>query len=828
MSVPWYTGAESTIENKEERRNPELILCGIPQIIGTCVIRLPFFSLHSLLCRVKRRVLSHALPVLPIVLALLIPVSGMAENRYSLSGTIRSAENGECLIGAYVIVRDLKGVGSASNAYGFYSLTIPEGRYRLQVQYLGFRTLTDTVFVNRDQTIHFELTPEAINVGEVVVSGERSDANVTSTQMSASRLEMREVKSIPALLGEKDILKTIQLLPGVKSAGEGNTGFYARGGGVDQNLILLDEAPVYNPSHALGYLSVFNADAVKDVKLITGGIPAEYGGRLSSVLDIRTNDGNMKEFGVSGGIGLIAARLTLQGPIVTDEGSFLVSTRRTYADMFLKLSSDTTINRTSLYFYDLNAKANYRLGERDRVFLSGYFGRDNFNYPDVIGFNWGNAAATARWNHVFGEQFFANTTLTFSDYTYANTVGAATNQYEITSGIKDFNLKVDFQYFIGSQNSLKFGMNAIYHTFFPGAVTAGPISFTNTIALENKQALENAVYASHQLELFPGVAIDYGLRVSSFSLLGPAHLYTYDSYGDIESAAAYPPGKFITTYASVEPRFSANALLDESSSVKVSYNRTAQYLHLLSNSTTTNPSDLWVPSTNNIKPQHADQVALGYFRNFEDNAYEASFEVYYKSMQNLIDYRNGADLQLNPNVESLLLFGRGWSFGAELLLRKKVGALTGWIGYTLSQTREQFDDINHGQVFSARQDRTHDFSVVLVYDLSSTWNFSAVWVYNTGNAVTFPAGNYWVDHRLVPYYTERNAYRMPAYHRLDLSATWKLGEKSSLNFSVYNAYNRMNAYAIYFRQMKSDPAKTEAVQITLFPFIPSVTYNFAF
>jgi hypothetical protein len=759
---------------------------------------------------------------------LLVPGRTTAQDKYTLNGTIKSAENGEILIGAYVIVKELKGVGSSSNAYGFYSLTIPEGRYTLWAGYMGFRTHADTVLVNHSQTLNFELTPEAIKVGEVVISGERSDANVTSTRMSASKLEMREVRSMPALLGEKDILKTIQLLPGVKSAGEGNTGFYARGGGVDQNLILLDEAPVYNPSHALGFLSVFNADAVKDVKLITGGIPAEYGGRLSSVLDIRTNDGNMKEFVASGGIGLIATRVTLQGPIVTDEGSCLVSARRTYADMFLKLSSDTTINRISLYFYDLNAKANYRLGEKDRIFLSGYFGRDKFNYPDVIGFSWGNATATARWNHVFGEQFFANTTLTFSDYTYANTLGSAANQYEITSGIKDFNLKADFQYFIGSHNSMKFGMNAIHHTFFPGAITAGPTSFTNTIALENKQALESAMYASHEIEVLPGVAIDYGLRVSSFSLLGPAHLYTYDSYGDIESAAAYPSGKFITTYTNLEPRFVVNALLNESSSVKASYNRTAQYLHLLSNSTTTNPSDLWVPSTNNIKPQYADQVALGYFRNFEENTFEASLEVYYKSMRNLIDYRNGADLQLNPDVESLLLFGKGWSYGAEVLLRKKGGALTGWVGYTLSQTHHQFDDINLGQAFPARQDRTHDISVVLVYDLNDTWNFSAVWVYNTGNAVTFPAGNYWMDRRLVPYYTERNAYRMPAYHRLDLSATWKLGEKTSLNFSIYNVYNRMNAYAIYFRQMETDPTKTEAVQITMFPIIPSITYNFIF
>jgi hypothetical protein len=766
--------------------------------------------------------------ILLILILVLASVPSPAQQRFSLNGSIRSAENGEFLIGAYVIVKELKGVGASSNAYGFYSLTVPEGRYTLFVQYLGFRVLADTVEINRNQTINFDLVPEAIKVGEVVVSGERSDANVTSTQMSANKLEMREVRSMPALLGEKDILKTIQLLPGIKSAGEGNTGFYARGGGVDQNLILLDEAPVYNPSHALGYLSVFNADAVKDVKLMTGGIPAEYGGRLSSVLDIRTNDGNMKEFGVSGGIGLIAARVTAQGPIVTDQGSFLVSARRTYADMFLRLSTDTTINRTGLYFYDLNAKVNYKLGEKDRLFVSGYFGRDNFNYPDVIGFNWGNAAATVRWNHIFSEQFFANATLTFSDYTYANTLGTVNNQYEISSGIKDFNFKSDFQYFVASHHSVKFGMNAIYHTFFPGAVTAGPASFTNTIALENKQALENALYASHELEVVPGVAVDYGLRLSTFSLLGPAHLYTYDSYGDPESAAAYPPGQFIKTYASLEPRIATTVLLDETSSIKASYNRTAQYLHLLSNSTTTNPSDLWVPSTNNIKPQYADQVALGYFKNLEENTFEGSVEIYYKSMQNLIDYRNGADLQLNPNVESLLLFGKGWSYGAEFLLRKKTGPLTGWVTYTLSRTREQFDAINHGEIFPARQDRTHDIAVVLVYDLNSTWNFSAVWVYNTGNAVTFPAGNYWIDRRLVPYYTERNAYRMPAYHRLDLSATWKLGEKSSLNFSVYNAYNRLNAFAIYFRQMKSDPSKTEAVQITLFPFIPSVTYNFAF
>ena len=766
--------------------------------------------------------------LLPLIALLFLDVTGSAtaQEKFTLSGTIKNAENGEALIGAYVVVKQLKNVGASSNAYGFFSLTIPGGRYTLFVQYLGFRVLADSIDLTRDRTFNFALTPEPISVGEVVVSGERSDKNVTSTVMSSNKLEMREVKSIPVLLGEKDILKTIQLLPGVQSAGEGNTGYYARGGGLDQNLILLDEAPIYNPSHALGYLSVFNSDAIKDVTLITGGIPAEYGGRLSSVLDIRTNDGNMKDFGASGGVGLLAARLTLQGPIVKDEGSFMISGRRTYADLFLKLSSDTTINRTSLYFYDLNAKANYTLGEKDRIYLSGYLGKDNLDYPDVIGLRWGNTTATARWNHVFGDQFFSNTTLTFSDYQYTNIVGASTSQYEITSGIKDVNGKIDLQYFMDATSMFKFGVNAIYHTFMPGSVTAGPTSSANSVSLEHRYALENAAYLAHEFEPLSGFKINYGLRASMFSLMGPGHTFTYDEYGDIIDTAGFGSGKAIKTYASFEPRFSATYLIDDASSVKGSYTRTAQYLHLLSNSTTANPSDLWIPSSNNVKPQYADQVAGGYYRNFENNEFESSVELYYKNMMNLIDYKNGADLQINPTVESLLVLGRGWSYGAEFLIRKRAGRLSGWVGYTWSRTQEQFPLINNGAVFPARQDRTHDISVVAIYDLSATWNFSAVWVYNTGNAVTFPGGNYWIDNRLVPYYTERNGYRMPAYHRLDISATWKLGERSYLNFSIYNAYNRMNAYAIFFRQNRTDPTKTEAVQITLFPIIPSVTYNF--
>ena len=770
----------------------------------------------------------QSLSIQLIILTFILTLPSVSQNRFTLSGTIRNGETGEVLIGATLLVKELPGVGVTSNAYGFYSLTFPEGTYTILVQYLGFKTRKDTLNFNDNRLINYDLTPEPIKLGEVVVSGERSNANVTSTEIGVNKLEVKEIESIPVLLGEKDILKTIQLLPGIQSAGEGSTGFYARGGGTDQNLIVLDEAPIYNSSHLLGFLSVFNSDAIKDVKVMTGGIPAEYGGRLSSVLDIRTNDGNNKEFGGSGGIGLLASRLMVEGPIVKDQGSFIISGRRTYADLFLKLSSDTTLNRASLYFYDLNMKANYTLGDKDRLYLSGYFGRDNFAFSNTFGFNWGNTTATLRWNHIFANHLFSNTSLIYSDYEYSNTIGVGTSQFQITSGIQDLNFKTDFQYFTDASGTVKFGLNSIYHTFLPGKVTSIAGSIINNTALENKFALENALYVAHEIDMIPGVKVNYGLRFSAFSLIGPAHLYDYDEYGNISDTLTYGSGNIIKTYVSLEPRLAVNILLNETSSLKTSYTRTTQYLHLLSNSTTTNPSDVWVPSTNNVKPQFADQIDAGYFRNFLDNEYEASLELYYKRMQNVIDYKNGADLQINPTVEALLLYGTARSYGAELLVRKRAGRLSGWIGYTLSKTEEQFDQINNGNPFPARQDRTHDISIVLIYNHNSEWNFSATWVYNTGNAVTFPSGNYWLDGRLVPYYTERNGYRMPAYHRLDLSATWTLGPHSNLNFSLYNAYNRMNPYAISFQQDPNDPNKTQAVQTTFFPIIPSVTYNFTF
>ena len=761
---------------------------------------------------------------------LFVSLSNIAAGQinHSFSGSVKSAETGEALIGASILVKELKTVGASTNAYGFYSLTIPEGTYTLVVQFVGYKTKIDTITLVKDQSKNFSLSPELIKVGEVVVTADRSNKNVTSTEMGSNSLEVHEVKSIPVLLGEKDILKTIQLLPGIQAAGEGSTGFYARGGGIDQNLIVLDEATVYNSSHLLGFLSVFNSDAVKDVKVITGGMPAEYGGRLSSVLDIRTNDGNTKEFEGTGGIGILASRLTIDGPIVKDEGSFIVSARRTYADLFLKLSSDTSINRASLYFYDLNAKANYSLGEKDKIFISGYFGRDNFNYPNVFGFNWGNSTGTLRWNHIFADNLFSNTSLIYSDYEYTNNVTSGTAQFIITSGIRDEDFKTDFQYFITSHNTLKFGLSSIYHTFLPGSLTATSAGSFNSFSIENRYASENAAYVSDELDVLTGFKVNYGLRFSTFTLIGPAHIYTYDNGGDVIDTATFGAGRVIKTYTSPEPRIAANVSVDETSSIKASYARTTQYLHLLSNSTTSNPSDLWVPSSNNVKPQFADQTSVGYFRNFENNEYETSLEVYYKNMENLIDYANGADLQLNPNVEALLRYGKGWSYGAELLIRKNYGQFSGWIAYTLARTRQQFPDINNGQPYPATQDRTYDISIVGIYNYSPAWTFSATWVYYTGNAVTFPSGIYRVDGRDIPLYTERNGYRMPPYSRLDLSATWTLGPHSNLNFSLYNAYDRWNAYSINFIVNPNNSNQTEALQTTFFPIIPSVTYNFNF
>jgi len=754
-----------------------------------------------------------------------------AQKKYTLNGSVRDSLTGEALIGSFVTVPENKS-GCVTNAYGFYSITLPAGDYSISYEYLGYLQKTFVISLNSDITKDVELKPKTVTLNEVVVSSQRNNQNITSTDMSTIKLDIKEIKKLPVLFGEQDILKTIQLLPGIKSAGEGNSGFYVRGGTTDQNLVLLDEAPIYNTAHLLGFFSIFNSDAIKDVKVIKGGIPAEYGGRLSSVVDVRMNDGNDKKMEVSGGIGIIASRLTVQGPIVKDKGSFIISGRRTYADLFLKLSNDSNQRRTSLYFYDLNLKANYNFGYKDHVYLSGYLGRDVFNFANQFGINWGNKTATFRWNHLFTNKLFLNSSFIFSDYNYDITLQGANRNVQISSGIRDYSLKEDFQYFVSPKISLKFGLSSTYHEFFPGSLKASGDTSVNSRILQSKHALENGIYFSNEHTISPSIKLNYGLRISSLSELGPGTFYYYDEEGDISDSAVYKNRSIVKTYYGFEPRISLNYLFNQSNSIKASYTRIFQYVHLLSNSTSGNPTDLWLPTSHNIKPQYSDQWALGYFHNFADNNFESSVEVYYKTMSNLIDYKKEADIVLNPNVESQLVFGKGLAYGAEFYLKKKEGKITGWISYTLSRTLRQFSQINNGNSYPAKQDRIHDIALVGIYQASEKWTLASTWVFNTGDAVTFPSGLYRVDGRDIPYYTSRNGYRMPDYHRLDFSATntkkLKGNFERSWNFSIYNLYARRNAYAINFQPDPNDPKKTQAVRLSLFSIIPSVTYNFKF
>lgn len=760
---------------------------------------------------------------LTIIIVIIQYASISAQINYTISGYVKDANTGEELIGANILIKELPGTGTSTNAYGFYSITILKGKYTVIAQFIGYESKSVQVELKRNIRLDYTLNTKTIEQKEVVVTGEKRNEAITGIQAGAVKLDMQQIKSVPVLLGEKDVLKTIQLLPGVESAGDGSSGYYVRGGASDQNLILLDEAVVYNPFHLLGFFSVFNSDAIKDVTLYKGIMPAEYGGRLSSVLDIRMKDGDDKKFKVNGGIGLIASRLSVEGPIVKNEGSFIVSGRRTYADLFLKLSKDTTINKNQLYFYDLNAKANYKLGHNNRIFASGYYGKDVVEMGSASGINWGNGTATLRWNHLFNDKLFTNTSFIFSKYDYNIHTNLGGTEGNIFSSIQDYRLKQDYEYFPNALNTIKFGFNSVYHKIVPGSITRD----NNLPNVTNKYSWENAIYASHELKLFDWFGINYGLRFSSFSVLGPGDFYTYNSAGVAVDTSSYKSGNFIKTYFNLEPRISLNFSLSENSSVKAEYGRTTQNLHLISNSTSENPTDLWIPNSNNVKPEIADQISLGYYRNFDNNMYEFSVETYYKNLQNQIDYKDGADLRFNENVESQLLYGKGRAYGIELFLKKSYGRLTGWISYTLSRVEKKIDGINNNNWYPAKQDRTHDISIVATYQLTDTWTLSADWVYYTGNAVSFPSGKYEVAGQVVNYYTERNGYRMPAYNRLDIGATWQ-GKNSSWTFSLYNAYGRDNPYSINFQQSTTDPTKTEAVETYLFKFVPSITYNFRF
>lgn len=760
-----------------------------------------------------------------------LPAILLAQDKYTISGTITSAKTGETLIGASVRIKS-SSTGTTSNEYGFYSLSLQKGSYTIEFSAIGLGLKSQQVELNRNLTINISLEEETRELETVVVktTGRRS---ITNPQMGMERLTMAETKNIPMLFGERDVLKTIQLLPGIKSAGEGSSGFYVRGGAADQNLIMLDEATVYNASHLLGFFSTFNSDAIKDVTVYKAGMPSQYGGRLSSVLDIRMNEGNNQEYDVSGGIGLISTKLNVEGPIQKGKSSFLASGRRTYVDMFLKLSKDSAINKNQLYFYDLNTKLNYQLGKKDRLYLSGYFGRDKLGVGETFALQWGNGTGTVRWNHIFSSKLFSNTSFIYSNYDYKITIRSGSNDFDIFSQIRDVNLKQEFQWYAGSRNTLRFGANAIYHTIRPGEITATSTSYINTSNRQRRYSMENAIYASNTFKASDKVNLTYGARLTGFSVLGKGDYFALDTAGNVIDTFSYKSGEIVKTYLNLEPRVALSYVFNPSVSIKASYVRNVQNLHLVSNSTTGSPTDKWVASTNIIKPEVSDQVSLGWYKNLSQNKYELTVEAYYKTMQNQVDYRTGANVFINSDaIESQLLFGKGRAYGIEWLLRKQTGKLSGWLSYTLSKTERKIDGINNNNWYNARQDRTHDVAIVGSYQLNKKWNFSANWIYYTGHAVTFPAGKYRVDNQVIFYYTERNGYRMPSYHRLDLGATLQLKKRkkysSELAFSLYNAYGRENAYTIAFRESKDDPQKTEAVRTALFKYIPSVSYNFKF
>lgn len=753
-----------------------------------------------------------------------------AQNKFSISGSVVDASRGEEIISARIKVKD-QAFGASSNEYGFYSLTLPEGQYTLVVTAYGFITQEKIIDLKENMQITFQMGIPVEELEEVSVSAIRQDANVKDAIMGVERLDPKQLAKIPVLLGEKDIIKSMQLLPGVKNAGEGSSGFYVRGGAADQNLILLDEAPVYNASHLLGFFSTFNSDAIKDAVLYKGNQPSNYGGRLSSVLDIKMNEGNNKRYNVSGGIGLISSKLNVEGPIVKDKGSFLVTGRRTYADLFLLATKD--FKNTKLFFYDLNAKANYRISKRDRIYLSGYFGRDKLGLGNTFGLDWGNATGTVRWNRIVNDKLFSNTSFIYSSYDYKIKINSGDVDLTILSKIEDFNLKQEFQYFLNSRNRLKIGANVIHHNITPGQIESKAAVGLNIKKLAKTPSLESAAYVSNDWAWTENINVNYGVRMTMFNVMANGdEQYRYDNDGNVSETKTPKRNEIQKTYWNLEPRLSMSWAYGKSASFKAAYARNVQNIHLISNATSASPTDVLLTSTLNTKPELADQVSLGWFKNFKENNYEFNVETYYKTMQNQVDYRNGADSQANEKLEGELLYGIGRAYGLELILRKKNGKFTGWVSYTLSRTERKVDGISNNEWYLAKQDRTHDLSVVAMYDINAKLNISALFVFYTGNAVTFPTGKYEVNGETQFSYTERNAERMPNYHRLDLGLTWITKNtakfESSWNFSIYNAYARSNAYQITFRQNEDDPTKTEAVQTTLFKLVPAVTYNFKF
>lgn len=780
-----------------------------------------------------------------------------AQNSFTISGYVQDDETGENLIGVSIYDK-LSLKGTVTNQYGFYSLTLEEGKYDITYSFIGLESQNKSVDLNKDIRLNISLKSNTIITNEVIVTGEKSDQNVSSSNMSQVKIEVSNIKQLPVILGEVDVLKSAQLLPGITSNGEGSSGLYVRGGGPDQNLILLDEAVVYNASHLFGFFSVFNADAIKDINIIKGGMPAEYGGRLSSVLDITMKDGNNKKYQADGGIGLLSSRLTLQGPIQKEKSSFILSGRRTYIDVLSQPFLDRVDPETGepnafagsgYYFYDLTTKINYRVSDKDRLYLSGYFGRDVFSFANsdngfAIEIPWGNATGSLRWNHLFSDKLFMNTSIIFSDYRFEFNLAQSDFEFKIFSGINDWNTKVDFLYQPNQRHTIKFGANYTYHIFTPGNATgrAGDVEFAPD-EIFRQYSNEGALYFSDDFELSDDLKINAGLRYSSFQHRGDINLYTYLK-NDLTLSN--------DNYRNIEPRLSLRYKLNTTSSIKASYSENYQYIHLASTSSVSLPTDLWVPSSTGIKPKFAKQYALGYFKNFKDNMFETSLEGYYKEMTNLIEYREGYLPEDNTNSSSddSFTFGNGDSYGIEVLLKKNRGKTTGWIGYTLSKTTRYFDEVNNGLEFPAKYDRRHDLSITATHQLSNAWVLSGVFVYATGNSITLPTERYVIGGDVYTQFTSRNGYRTSPYHRMDIGATYTPSKRknkknknkkfeSTWNFSIYNVYSRKNPYFIYFalegleedgdnQNIQNGNVEPKAYQVSIFPILPSVTWNFNF
>jgi len=776
--------------------------------------------------------------------------------KHTVSGYVKDAKNGEELIGVNVMVEQLK-TGVATNTYGYYSLNLPAGKYTVVFSYVGYVTKTLEVDLSAaDVKLNIELAEDKRELNEAVITTDKpNSSNVESTKMSVVKMDIKEVKKIPILLGEVDVIKAIQLLPGIQAAGDGNTLFVVRGGNVDHNLVQLDEAVVYNPSHVVGFFSVFNGDAIKDFEIYKGGIPAQYGGRLASVLDVRMKDGNSKNFSASGGIGILSSRLTIEGPTpgLKDKSSFMISGRRSYFDIFFPLSEQT--KDVKAYFGDLNVKMNILINDRNKIFVSGYFGTDKLGTGSLFGIGWGNQTATLRWNHIFNTRLFSNTSLIFSRYNYNVDFNISpTLNLQRLNYITDYTLKQDFNYFANPKNNIKFGFIFTHHTFSPGEVK--PITAESILlpdVLPAKRALDYAVYGGHSIKLSNRLNAEYGVRVSVFQNIGRGRSLVYSNgkpnYFDngfivtspITDTTNYEKGEIFNTNWGVEPRLAFTYLLNTESSIKASYNRMIQYMHLIQTTNASVGAEFWTPSDQYIKPQVADQIALGYFRNLRENTIEASAEVYYKWMNNTVELKDDADVQFNEAIESQVLAGIGRAYGVELLVRKQRGTTTGWISYTLSKSERKVDGVNNNEWYNFRFDRRHYLTMVLSHELSKRVSVSANFIYATGDTYT-PALSYFeFEGGREIEYGKRNSARVPAYHRLDFSLTlnqkkteakplWTLSKRKyegSWVFSIYNAYGRKNPYSIAFRTNETT-GRNEAVKTYLFTFVPSVTYNFKF